>query len=304
MKGLTRWALVASLCGLTASSAFAAQSPSCVDESPRPFVPSRAGDEGPSLNWPRREAVYKFNDKGTEDVAGELEFNALKESFAAWTNLEDSQFSFVYGGVTQSTKLGYDFLHPEQNENIIIFQKIWTEDPLAVALTHATYNVQSGEIFDADIEFNNQNFIFSVSDVDVQSDLKNTAVHEVGHFIGFDHSDKFADDEVDASGIPRGARLPRDCAEAATMARSTRVGETAKRVVQPTDHAGMKFVYPSNTTFNGFVYPPKTKTGPSPVITQVGSKLNGCSSTASDAPSTIALWMVAVGLMRLVRRRG
>lgn len=286
-----------------ADLAWAEQDPACATQSTRPFVPSRAGDEGPSLNWPKREASYKFNDRGTDDIAGEIEFDALKNSFAAWSTVPDGAFTFVFAGTTQSTKLGYDFLHPEQNDNIIIFQKVWSEDPLAVALTHATYNVQTGEIFDADIEFNNQNFVFTVGDTDVQTDLMNTAVHEVGHFIGFDHTDKFADDEVDASGIPRGSRLPRSCAESATMSAKTRVGETSKRVVQPTDRAGMVFVYPSAKKENGFVYPPKMVTGRAPVITQIGSKLNGCHATRDSNDGWPIIAALIGVLMRQTRTR-
>src|SRR5262249_11369386 len=138
-----------------------------------------------------------------------------------------------------STVVGTDYLHLDQNENLVLFQETWphtdsTGDRLVIALTTATFNAGSGEIYDADIELNAQYFHFTDTNTGVQTDVQNTVTHEAGHFIGFDHPDK------------PGSTIPVECSSTATMSAKAGVGETSKRSLAPSDILGAQTVYPPN----------------------------------------------------------
>jgi hypothetical protein len=264
-----------------------------------PFICSRADAQdntGPSLNWPGRAATFKINQAISSDIAAQDGIDAIRTSFDTWHQVPGGDFTYTYGGVTQSTAVGYDFLHQDENENIVIFQKTWSHDPLIIGLTTATYNPATGEIFDADIELNNQGYTFSTSDTDVQTDVQNTVTHEAGHFVGFDHTDK------------PGSTIPTDCATAATMSKTTRVGEISKRVLAPSDEMGFAFVYPTDSASNGFCWPPTPATGTPPTITQQSASLMGCASLRMELlPVLVMVALIRVWLsikQRKKRRNG
>jgi hypothetical protein len=59
-----------------------------------------------------------------------------------------------------------------------------------LALTTLTYNVETAEIYDADVEFNSFQTTFTTSDepIEIVSDLSSVVTHEAGHFLGLSHS--------------------------------------------------------------------------------------------------------------------
>ena len=209
-------------------------------------VPDADGEEtGPGLAWETREVPFTLYAAGTNDLAGAEEFDILRLSFARWgptTDLDGaiigqpvqecalpqrfSDISFVEAPTTSNRdRVGYDYLHPEQNENLLIFRDDHWPHPaqvrLVVALTTTTFTAL-GEIFDADIEFNSRQVVFTGGDDFVQTDLMNTAVHEIGHFLGFAHSSI------------------RD----STMYDSANLGEVMKRDLHCDDRDALVFRYP------------------------------------------------------------
>jgi len=57
-----------------------------------------------------------------------------------------------------------------------------------LALTTITFEVESGEILDADVEVNSAMADITTTDTDVHSDLQSIVTHEAGHFLGLAHS--------------------------------------------------------------------------------------------------------------------
>lgn len=91
-----------------------------------------------------------------------------------------------------------------------------------LALTTVTYNVKTGEIYDADVEINSVEVPLTVGDAQVQADLESIVVHEAGHFLGLSHS----------------------CSKDATMYASYVFGDVGLRSLDADDVAGICAVYP------------------------------------------------------------
>ena len=118
-----------------------------------------------------------------------------KASFAVWSQLSCGEaftpFTFNFVGFVHGRQVGYNEGPSGSNENLVIWVRDganWHHGPGVLALTSLTYDTNSGQIVDGDLEMNDAEFFFSLSPNDSQVDVKNTIVHEAGHFLGLDHS--------------------------------------------------------------------------------------------------------------------
>jgi hypothetical protein len=77
------------------------------------------------------------------------------------------------------------------NANVIMFHDdAWPHEgtPNTLALTTVTYDLDTGEIYDADMELNSADNHFTLGDTSVEFDLPSIVTHESGHFLGLAHS--------------------------------------------------------------------------------------------------------------------
>jgi Matrixin len=114
------------------------------------------------------------------------------------------------------------------NANIWMFRDdAWpyTGSGSTLALTTVTFNVKTGEIFDADVEINSAKNPLTVGDENVQADLQSIVTHEAGHFLGLSHT----------------------CDTKATMFAQYGFGDTSLRSLGPDDIAGICEIYPPGT---------------------------------------------------------
>lgn len=116
------------------------------------------------------------------------------------------------------------------NSNLVVFRDdAWPHsDPTnTLALTTVTFNADTGEIYDADMEVNSSDKNLTIGDPVPGDgfDLLAVMTHEVGHFFGLAHA---TDNK-------------------AAMYASYKPGATEMRTLKPDDVDGMCAIYPSTT---------------------------------------------------------
>jgi hypothetical protein len=128
-------------------------------------------------------------------------------------------------------------------------------DSSALAFTWDTANKKTGQIYDADVEVNLLDFqwadVVANPSLNEDMDLQNALTHELGHFIGLDHtcynplsaSTPTAPLDNDGNPIPDCDAAPADV-QATTMYPSAMPGDTQKRTLAPDDQKGLCTIYP------------------------------------------------------------
>lgn len=184
--------------GLSASSEAAAYclTSSCGNTAGQICTPSAPGDCGIPVRWRRACFGWSIQEDASRQVDLATAEALMAQAFAAWTDA-----SCASGGAPSigSVNLGpvacdaQEYNIEEGNANAVIFRD--EEWPYAgqgntLALTTVTYNLDDGEIYDADLEVNaNASVTLTTGDTDVQYDLLSILTHEAGHMLGVAHSD-------------------------------------------------------------------------------------------------------------------
>jgi len=192
------------------------------------FSRSRDPDNsGICLWWPERLIVYYVNEDCSEDVSNESCLQAVRTSTDVWNAVDCSDFELAFGGTTPEREVGFDQANWNDNINLIVWYEEQLPDDIGrsiIALATTTYDHDSGEVVDNDLEVNGVHYMFSTpGSGSISTDIQNTLVHEMGHFVGLDHS---ADLE-------------------ASMYESAERGETHKRDLAEDDRNGICYLYPS-----------------------------------------------------------
>ena len=151
--------------------------------------------EGMPLYWPGLCVSFSLNAQGSAFVDFADFERIAAASAAAWSDVPcdgggAATISFVRTDDVQSHVAEYDQNGP--NANIIMFQDTkwkYTGIDNTLAKTTVTYDTDTGEILDADIELNHAYNEFTTGDEDVNYDLQSILTHEMGHFIGLDHTE-------------------------------------------------------------------------------------------------------------------
>ena len=193
------------------------------------LIPPCEGDKIPiPMAWPTQEVFYKVSNRGASSIDGESAtslalYGAIVSGVRKWNKPACSEFELIYDGTTSIP--GHVSTGRPDGVNVIAFidEADWIETTGAVAITISTVIAGSGRLVDADIEFNERDFDFSIAPHPPpdRHDVMNVVAHEAGHMVGFDESD-----------VPE-----------ATMYYAASLGETQKRDLSADDIEGLCTVY-------------------------------------------------------------
>ncbi len=157
--------------------------------------------EGLPLYWANACIGYSIQ----QDASKQISFNdvqaAMDTAFARWTNA-----ACPSGGAAPKPSIEVRYLGPvachtvqynqqSGNANIVMFDDSSWPHPNAIdtlGLTTVTYNPNTGELYDADMEVNTAEQQLTVTqDTTIPSDgfdFASIVTHEAGHFLGLAHS--------------------------------------------------------------------------------------------------------------------
>ena len=228
------------------------------------------GSPGSELFWCVRSLTFVTNENGSKAAGAQASITAVGQGFEAWNGSGCSDWTFLDGGTTARTDIGYDSTQgATDNINLVVWRETscssaapagdacfhdggcnnkyncWEDSPGNIALTTTTYDKKTGQIYDADMELNGADFVFTTVDSPpctrqppqpppmpgcVATDVHNTVTHESGHVFGLDHNT--TDPTV-------------------TMYPSAELGDLNKRTPHPDDIAGLCAIYPKGAVTQG-----------------------------------------------------
>ncbi|MBI4576255.1 MAG: IPT/TIG domain-containing protein [Planctomycetes bacterium] len=196
---------------------------------------------------------YTISSIGSDDVGDQSEATAFRLAFKAWERLPDCHLRFLEvtdAGQRARTDWQAGDLHlcwfDEGNAS-----SFFSGGSGIIAVTPISF-FANGQIADADIIFNGRDHRFSTDGTPGTFDIQNIATHEVGHFLGLDHTAVFG----------------------ATMYPFAFQGMVSQRSLQADDVAGARHIYPETSDVSGRI------TGR--VVRPGGQAVNGAHLVAVD----------------------
>lgn len=245
---------------------------------------------GTPIAWPGVCVGFSLQRDGTTHIPLSDVRLAVEKSFATWSEIPckigTASILFAELDDVSCHRTEYDGSKP--NANVILFQDTkWTYNGPndTLAKTTVTFDADTGEIFDADIEVNHAYNEFTTGDDHVVYDLESVLTHEIGHFLGIDHSP-----DPDA-----------------TMYAGYDEGSIEQRSLEADDTEALCQIYPSSRSGK---CEPEPKNGLSDECGQAPAKADpkeeggGCALTTPSTDATpVALLVSALALSAARRRR-
>lgn len=260
-------------------------------------TPSIDTDCGRPLYWAHPCVTFSVQEQASLEVTYSATETALTDAFKTWMNAR------CVGGGTPRMRITeaaaavcdrHEYNQRAGNANVVMYRdSSWPYEGSAntLALTTVTYNLDTGEIYDADMELNSADNHFTTGDTGVDFDLLSIVTHEAGHFLGLAHTP-----EVSATMYP-------------TYAQHT----TNLRELSADDIAGICAIYPpgtvpstcESTPRHGFSVECAAAQGTSALA--AGSTVNACSSGAprshDGTPAGAAAILLAASAVVARKRR-
>lgn len=240
--------------------------------------------KGHKLYWKSQCISFSVQEDGSEHIDKQLVRDIITKSFVEWSDrsCEDGSgvATMAFSALDDADCHAAEYNEDGPNANIILFQDTkWQYSSVdnTLAKTTVTYDNDTGEILDADIEINHAYNEYTTDDEVVVYDLQSILTHEIGHFIGLDHTPDFA----------------------ATMNAGYQEGTIELRTLESDDIDGLCAAYPPGRDAKCNTTP---KGGFTTECAAVAEE-DGCSIVAGE-PKGQWGWFLALGAsMVIVRRR-
>lgn len=200
----------------------------CGDAASTQCSPPSANDCGTPLFWSPTCFAYSVQEDASVQIDLATTESVLEQAFAAWSTATCDDGSSPAVNVTNAGTVGCDkteYNSNSGNANIVVFRE--TSWPYGgqgntLALTTVTFNLDDGEIYDADLEINAADITLTTGDAGIEYDLLSIVTHEAGHMLGIAHS----------------------TTPTATMTVQYVPGDTSLRTLDPDDAAAICAAYP------------------------------------------------------------
>lgn len=205
----------------------------CTGQSQAFLIQTFAGEDAPiQQTWSNPERIpFVLYGTGSDDLSPEESHRLIRESFQIWQDVPTSRVAFIDQGETTTRT-------PSRRDrrNLIFFDEAnaYLQAPRGsgiIAVTRLNSNALTGEITDADIIFNGLEFTFAGDNSSTRGsvNLKDVAVHEVGHLLGLEHT------PLDGPAISRPTMNPFNRGDGPGLGQS----------LEADDIAGVSYLYPT-----------------------------------------------------------
>jgi MYXO-CTERM domain-containing protein len=157
-------------------------------------TPAEPDDCGVTLFWPSACVGFSVQKDASQFITFAQTEQVLTAAFATWMSAPCPGGGTPVITVTEAAPADcrkHEYNQMKANANVVLFQDTdWPYENSAntLALTTVTYNLDTGEIYDADMELNTADIHFTVGDTNVDFDMLSVVTHETGHFLGLAHS--------------------------------------------------------------------------------------------------------------------